>query len=231
MSLTSAAARGAVPRLQLGRLPRIPSHVSAACGCLLGSWAACCPQQRVLKARCHTSACCSLSDLNCPTLNPVNQLQKVLLLDSVRAARRRLLALALLALAGLGATLVAARAAGAAMQRAPRYVLVVDAGSSGTRMFAYAWRRGAAPGAPPLLAAVAPTAAPHAVPRRALPGKRAYQRVETEPGLDAFADDPDGLRRKALGPLLEWAEAVVPPSQWAATPLFLFGTAGLRKLG
>ena len=39
-----------------------------------------------------------------------------------------------------------------------------------------------------------------------------------------------GLYTKALGPLLEWAEAVVPGQQWDRTPIFLFGTAGLRKL-
>jgi len=38
------------------------------------------------------------------------------------------------------------------------------------------------------------------------------------------------VRDAALAPLLEWAEAVVPRAQWAATPLFLFGTAGLRRL-
>ena len=39
-----------------------------------------------------------------------------------------------------------------------------------------------------------------------------------------------GLYRRALGPLLDWAEAVVPRKQWERTPIFLFGTAGLRKL-
>lgn len=32
------------------------------------------------------------------------------------------------------------------------------------------------------------------------------------------------------GPLLGWAQAAVPRRRWAATPVFLFGTAGLRKL-
>ena len=30
--------------------------------------------------------------------------------------------------------------------------------------------------------------------------------------------------------MLDWAEAVVPRKQWERTPIFLFGTAGLRKL-
>lgn len=44
------------------------------------------------------------------------------------------------------------------------------------------------------------------------------------------ADDDAGVSRVALGPLLAWAAAVVPPRARAATPVFLFGTAGLRKL-
>ena len=42
---------------------------------------------------------------------------------------------------------------------------------------------------------------------------------------------PVGVHVVALGPLLDWAAAVVPPRQRAATPVFLFGTAGLRRLG
>ena len=57
-----------------------------------------------------------------------------------------------------------------------------------------------------------------------------YNRVETQPGLDQFSSDPDGLRDQSLGPLLEWAHAVVPERQWSSTPLFMLATAGLRKL-
>lgn len=56
-----------------------------------------------------------------------------------------------------------------------------------------------------------------------------YNRVETRPGLDAFAERPSGLSG-ALGPLLAWAQAVVPPAQHASTPLFFMGTGGLRRL-
>ena len=40
-----------------------------------------------------------------------------------------------------------------------------------------------------------------------------------------------GVHPAALGPLLDWAAAVVPSRQRAATPVFLFGTAGMRRLG
>lgn len=117
--------------------------------------------------------------------------QQVLLLSSGRGARRRLGYAALLLLAA--AVLLALHLA---LRPSPHYVLVIDAGSSGTRMYAYTWRdaRGG-----PALAVVPSTAAPHAVPRRALPSKRAYQRVETEPGLDQFVDDAPGLEARALG--------------------------------
>ncbi|GFH05610.1 uncharacterized protein HaLaN_00102 [Haematococcus lacustris] len=56
-----------------------------------------------------------------------------------------------------------------------------------------------------------------------------YSRVETQPGLDAFAHDPLGLESRSLQPLLAWARAVVPPRLASCTPLFLLATAGMRK--
>ncbi|KAK9840645.1 hypothetical protein WJX81_006647 [Elliptochloris bilobata] len=108
------------------------------------------------------------------------------------------------------------------------YVLVIDSGSTGTRIYAYTWRERAS--RLPLVQAVSIHVARHKVPRRAAGDKRVYERLETEPGLDRFVDDAEGVRERALAPLLEWAEAVVPRRQWARTPLFLFGTAGLRRL-
>jgi hypothetical protein len=66
-------------------------------------------------------------------------------------------------------------------------------------MYAYTWREADDPAEMPLLEAVPSGMAPHKVPRRAKPGKRAYQRVETEPGLDQYAGDHHGLQAKALG--------------------------------
>lgn len=108
--------------------------------------------------------------------------------------------------------------------------MVIDAGSSGTRMNAFVWHPPSSSGALPILEAVPPDAAPHKVPRRALETRRAYKRVETEPGMDKFAEKLHDLGPRALEPLLGWAREVVPPKRWASTPVFLLGTAGLRKL-
>ncbi|KFM25933.1 Ectonucleoside triphosphate diphosphohydrolase 1 [Auxenochlorella protothecoides] len=113
---------------------------------------------------------------------------------------------------------------------APRYVLVIDAGSSGTRLHAYEWRASPGAASAPRVRAIPPSAAAALVPRRAKAARRAYQRVETEPALDAWLGDPAGLAAAALGPLLAWAEAVVPARARGATPLFLAGTAGVRRL-
>jgi Golgi nucleoside diphosphatase len=142
------------------------------------------------------------------------------------------------------------------------HIIVVDAGSSGTRLFVYRWQGITSAGGTPRVESIPPSFAPHKIPRKALSSRRAYQRVETEPGLHSFVEDPMGIEESALGmraarrppewnaagrlvrggpefngawppaagPLLAWAEAVIPRRQWAATPIFLFGTAGVRKL-
>ncbi len=57
-----------------------------------------------------------------------------------------------------------------------------------------------------------------------------YKRVETQPGLDKFIGDAAGLQHQALGPLFNWARAVVPARSRKSTPLFILGTAGMRRL-
>ncbi|KAF6251241.1 nucleoside phosphatase family-domain-containing protein [Scenedesmus sp. NREL 46B-D3] len=129
-----------------------------------------------------------------------------------------------------------AAAAGHGTHRAAatKYVLVIDSGSSGTRMHAYNWtlpagqQHAAAGSSLPVVQSIPPSAAAHLVPKTAKKGL--YDRVETQPGLDAFLGSPADLASIALEPLLAWARAVVPPGQHAATPLFLLGTGGLRRL-
>jgi hypothetical protein len=79
----------------------------------------------------------------------------------------------------------------------------------------------------PTVQPIPPSAAAHLVPKHASKGM--YNRVETRPGLDAFAAHPTGVSG-ALGPLLAWAQAVVPSARHHSTPLFFMGTGGLRRL-
>mmetsp|Transcript_9707 Transcript_9707/g.24115 ORF Transcript_9707/g.24115 Transcript_9707/m.24115 type:complete len:580 (-) Transcript_9707:10-1749(-) len=115
-----------------------------------------------------------------------------------------------------------------------RYALVLDAGSSGTRIYAYQFTQDTsqAPQLPPRLpslVAIPPDAAASKIPNKQ---HSLYERVETAPGIAAAVADPtqQRLKREALGPLLEWARAVVPKKQRACTPVFMFMTAGVRKL-
>lgn len=108
-----------------------------------------------------------------------------------------------------------------------RYVLVVDCGSSGTRIYAYLWHPPKGTELPNL-EEISPMVAGDKVPRKL--GKGMYNRVETQPGLDRYASQLRDIGPKGLGPLLDWARAVIPHEQQRHVPVFLFGTAGLRRL-
>ena len=113
------------------------------------------------------------------------------------------------------------------------YVLVIDCGSSGTRMNAFEIGRSSSTGGPRVPVVIPSSAAPaHLIPKRSTETRRAYQRVETEPGLSTFVRDDrlQDVDGEALQPLLAWAKAVVPSVHWADTPVYLLGTAGLRRL-
>ena len=150
--------------------------------------------------------------------------------------------------------------------RDKKYVLVIDCGSSGTRMNAFefdvqnvgmvtpsssgtergdgagelnrgeAVRRdeGTRVGSPISVPRWIPSSAAPArlIPKRSTETRRAYQRVETEPGLSTYLRENrlHQVDERALQPLLTWAKAVVPRSQWKDTPVYLLGTAGLRRL-
>lgn len=58
---------------------------------------------------------------------------------------------------------------------------------------------------------------------------RAYNRMETEPGFDKLVHNMSGLQ-KAIKPLIEWAEKEIPINSHSTTSLFLYATAGVRRL-
>uniref|UniRef100_A0A1D1ZIS5 Ectonucleoside triphosphate diphosphohydrolase 1 n=1 Tax=Anthurium amnicola TaxID=1678845 RepID=A0A1D1ZIS5_9ARAE len=90
-----------------------------------------------------------------------------------------------------------------------RFGIVIDGGSTGTRIhvFAYVVGRG---GAPVLDLGAAST-------------------MRASPGLSAYADEPERAG-ESLAELLEFGRRRVPRSQWGETEVRLMATAGLRLL-
>eukprot|EP00899_Mesostigma_viride_P010973 jgi/Mesvir1/19878/Mv13164-RA.1 len=93
----------------------------------------------------------------------------------------------------------------------------------GTRLYVYMWRRATEPGGLPDIVELSQGAT--LGPSRG----RAYRRMETEPALHTFLNDRQGMVN-ALQPLLDFAMAQVPKNKHAETKVFLFGTAGMRRL-
>eukprot|EP00210_Caulerpa_lentillifera_P003414 g3257.t1 len=118
------------------------------------------------------------------------------------------------------------------------YILVIDAGSTGTRLFGFSYFSQT----PNFhLKPIPPETAVEYIPYR--PGIRAYNRIETLPGLQTLTlrnfenhDDTNSteliqvIRNKGLDPLLKWAKAVIPASVREKTPICLFASAGMREM-
>ncbi|KDQ61239.1 hypothetical protein JAAARDRAFT_191339 [Jaapia argillacea MUCL 33604] len=105
-----------------------------------------------------------------------------------------------------------------------RFGIVIDAGSSGSRLQIYSWR--------------------DAVTVRLEQGEQAYHSLpkvekgvregeewvtKVEPGISSFASNLEDVG-PYLAPLLEHARSQIPPSLQPSTPLFLLATAGMRLL-
>lgn len=91
----------------------------------------------------------------------------------------------------------------------PRHLVVLDAGSTGTRVHVFAY-------------AVDPRSS---YAQLQLPEPK----LKVEPGLSSYAADAAGAG-SSLQPLLEFAGQHVPVQQQAQTPVYLMATAGLRLL-
>lgn len=128
-------------------------------------------------------------------------------------------------------------------QKQQEYCLVIDAGSSGTRLHVFAWEAPKGDASATAGAENSTVARTVALPdiedaagtkvqlsRRQRAGGGGVSRKETEPGLDKFLHKREELKQKSLGPLLAWALSRIPVSRHPGTPIFLMGTAGLRRL-
>ncbi|KAJ1268583.1 hypothetical protein BS78_07G146500 [Paspalum vaginatum] len=119
------------------------------------------------------------------------------------SSRRRLTgAVALLAVSALALLLLASRSA------PPSYGVIIDAGSTGSRVHVIAYRAAAG-----LLQ---------------LDWSRTAS-MKATPGLSSFAADPSGAGL-SLAPLVEFARRRVPRESWGETEVRLMATAGLRLI-
>lgn len=107
------------------------------------------------------------------------------------------------------------------------FTVVLDSGSTGTRVDVYEWSRNirSIHDLPIML---------HSLPDNSTRSPLRhdachYHCMQTEPGLDKFVHNFSGIST-ALEPLLLWAELQIPPQRHKETPVFLLATAGLRRL-
>jgi len=125
-------------------------------------------------------------------------------------------------------------AGGAGRGAAPGYVLVLDCGSTGSRVSV--WRYSEGPGGRlPDLMRLSPQDVGFVLTQRsagAPPAQGQYKdRVEVRPGLpEAVGAGGDAAVSAYLAPLLDWGRAAVPWGLHHATPVLLLGTAGMRRL-
>ncbi|CAO2825720.1 unnamed protein product [Amaranthus hypochondriacus] len=109
---------------------------------------------------------------------------------------------------------------------ASKYYVVLDSGSTGTRVYIYqASVANKKNGNLPIV--LASYSGGYRKPKGQ--SGRAYNRMETEPGLDKLVRNATGLKT-ALRPLLRWAEKQIPEKSHKSTSLFLYATAGVRRL-
>jgi Golgi apyrase len=102
-----------------------------------------------------------------------------------------------------------------------RYGVILDAGSSGTRIHIYTWLDAS-------IAREGPSAkALHSLP---ILDTRDKWTKKTHPGVSTFGESPNLIGPDHLQPLLDHALRYIPDDAVEDTPLFLLGTAGMRLL-
>ncbi|KAJ5141766.1 hypothetical protein N7476_004371 [Penicillium atrosanguineum] len=103
-----------------------------------------------------------------------------------------------------------------------RYGVVLDAGSSGTRVHVYRWLRN-----------VTARKDADADELKSLPEIKTKEEwvKKIRPGVSSFADRPETVGSDHLAELLDHAKSIIPEEDAKDTPIFLLATAGMRLLG
>ncbi|KAL5086336.1 hypothetical protein Trisim1_009210 [Trichoderma cf. simile WF8] len=100
-----------------------------------------------------------------------------------------------------------------------QYGVILDAGSSGTRVYIYKWKD------PNKALKQASASDAHVLPKLKL-----HKSKKIHPGVSTFAEDVSSVGPDHLKALIDTALDEIPASQIAETPIFLLATAGVRFL-
>ncbi|KAF5005154.1 hypothetical protein FDECE_8372 [Fusarium decemcellulare] len=105
------------------------------------------------------------------------------------------------------------------MGKSSQYGVILDAGSSGTRVYVYKWKNHAA------AAKDAST-----TELKALPKIKLKESKKIHPGVSTFADNVSQIGPEHLQQLIDIALEEVPDKKVRDTPIYLMATAGMRLL-
>ena len=94
------------------------------------------------------------------------------------------------------------------------YGIIVDAGSSGSRVYIRSWRYADGVDHLPIFESS---------------GADSAWEIKVEPGMSTFANSPSRIGEN-FKPLLDFAAAIVPKNRHSRTPLVVMATAGMRML-
>ncbi|CDR44590.1 CYFA0S15e00320g1_1 [Cyberlindnera fabianii] len=107
------------------------------------------------------------------------------------------------------------------------YGIVIDSGSSGSRIQIYAWPDSAEVVKEAKADSDEDQAILHSVPRIRQEESWTFK---TTPGVSTFGDKPDDVWDDHYESLFEYAEKIIPRDKWEETPIFVLATAGMRLL-
>lgn len=105
------------------------------------------------------------------------------------------------------------------MGKHSQYGVILDAGSSGTRIYVYKWKN------PARASAKAEGEEQHSLPKLKLKESK-----KIHPGVSTFAGDPGAVGPAHLQQLIDVALEEIPEDKISETPIFLLATAGVRFL-
>lgn len=104
------------------------------------------------------------------------------------------------------------------------YIVIIDAGSSGSRAYVYNWLNGKSISS---LEIVLDEQISYKLPQVRTEAK---WHKKIKPGISSFNSSPGKVGRDHIKPLLKKITKIIPESQQYRTPIFLHATAGMRLL-